>query len=703
MTDEVRQLTEEDKEEIRGTYAALRSSVPGFRTRASQSRMIGVASRTLATTGAVAACEAATGVGKSLAYLTAGVPIAMRHGMKLVVSTGTVALQEQLVHRDIPAFLAATKLDAKLALAKGRGRYACTRELVSLTAANDATEQLFGDSSDEGAAWSRAPQAGEAELVGRLLTALSARTWDGDLDRPPEPVPDELKPMLTTSGSACANTRCAHYQSCPFVQARAGLGSANIIVVNHSLLLADLALSEDEDTFGGVLLPAPSKCLYVIDEGHHLASRAREADAASVNLQSFRKRLPKLRNQVRAAYQALGKPKIASHTFDDGVADLGELEQALSRLEKDIASAWVPKADDRDGSMWRAPNGVLPDQWRMSSFELRGLSHKSLKWISGVRRALTEADSLPKGAGDVLVRDLGVAVERMRGLNSLCQMWAENSASDGPPIARWISLAPSDASLVLHASAVSAAKFLSTRLFDNAGATLVTSATLGDFNALALDTGLPERSENVRLPSPFNIRENGKLVVPAMRTSAKDRDAHAQECAQWMARDLDWTAGNLVIFTSKVKMDMVYKALPASRQGSCLVQGSRSKADLLAAHATAIKEGRGSTIFGMAAFGEGIDLPGELCSTVVITNLPFSVPSDPIGATFADWLEAQGRRPFDEVSVPEAIRVLMQYCGRLLRHESDKGRVVVLDRRLVESNYGRRMVRALPDFSHEFA
>jgi ATP-dependent DNA helicase DinG len=132
-------------------------------------------------------------------------------------------------------------------------------------------------------------------------------------------------------------------------------------------------------------------------------------------------------------------------------------------------------------------------------------------------------------------------------------------------------------------------------------------------------------------------------------------------------------------------------------------QGSRAKAILLAEHAKDIEDGTGSTLFGLASFGEGLDLPGKLCQTVVITQLPFAVPTDPVGATWAEWLESQGRNPFFEVSVPHATRLLIQYCGRLIRNETDTGRVVLLDRRIVARRYGAQMLNALPPFQRQVA
>jgi ATP-dependent DNA helicase DinG len=233
---------------------------------------------------------------------------------------------------------------------------------------------------------------------------------------------------------------------------------------------------------------------------------------------------------------------------------------------------------------------------------------------------------------------------------------------------------------------------------------VLASATLsigGDFRNFAAQIGLPEHAETLALPSPFDLRRQARLEVPALRHSPDQRDAHVAEVVAWLDAALDWSRGNLVLFTSRAKLEACYSALPLLRRQRVLAQGSRSKSTLLASHAAAVNAGQGSTLFGLASFGEGLDLPGRLCETVVITQLPFAVPTDPVGATFAEWLEAKGRNAFVEVSIPQATRTLIQYCGRLIRGEADSGRIVILDNRLLTRRYGARMLAALPDFERK--
>lgn len=703
MSDEVptpRSLTEDLKDEIRGSFAALRKSLEGFRPRKSQNRMIGFASTVLAQDGGVGACEAPTGVGKSLGYLTAGVPIALAHKKKLVLATGTVALQEQLLDQDLPLFNKATCYDAKVVLAKGRGRYACPRNIADLAGGQDAGGLFEGDDAmqDSASSWTFKPGPTETGLVERLFRGLESGKWDGDLDRPPEAIPDRMRPLLTTTRGGCSGRRCAYIEQCPFFLARKEIEHASIIVANHSLVLADLSMPAEDGSYGGVVLPPPSDCLYVFDEGHHLAERARDVGSAQYVMPSFGKRAQKLRSYIRASYQALDKEKIGKLSSNEGFSLMTELQEALASMESEIGAQWTPQADSKEEPMWVAPNGVIPAEWQMRASELARLSKKVESWLGSIRRGLLDASDLPKGAQETLPRELGAAIERVTGQRELWELWDRVDSPNAIPIARWITLDPKDSSLILHASSVSAAQFLEERLFNQAGAVLLTSATLGDMEALKRNTGMPKDAETVSLPSPFNLPENGTLRVPAMRTLPADREGHATEVAQWLDQNLDWEAGNLVIFTSRAKMKMVHERLSPEHQLRCKVQGSQAKSTLLKQHASDVEEGFGSTLFGLASFGEGLSLPGKLCTTVVVTQLPFAVPTDPVLSTYSQWLESKGRRPFDEISVPDATRVLIQYLGRLLRHEDDRGEVVILDRRLVDKRYGRTILEALPPF-----
>jgi len=696
-------LTDDLKSQITSTYRTLKEKVPGFRVRRPQQEMIGAIATGLSEPGGIVVIEAQTGTGKSMGYLVPALALAEASGKKVVVATATIALQEQLYNKDIPSLLAATGRQHTVVIAKGRRRYLCVRNL-RLLGHQDASQQELGLGEGAVGAWPRLPRAGEVDKVQRLHDAFQAEQWDGDMDATPEPVDEDLRQLLTTSAGGCANRRCAFADRCPFMRARAQIQAASIVVTNQDLLLSDLMIPSDDDSNGGVLLPKPAESLYIIDEAHHLPAKAVEQGAAQVSLSSSIRWLQKTPALARSAYGVLGKEKVGGLTIEDGTGLVESLRAELEAMERQVLSTWTPDQDNAH-DLWRASLGQLPEAWRVASESLQALAATVHKWLASLRRRVMEAPGhLDANLTGTLARELGLAAEKAEDHEVLWGTWAEEEVlADYPPIARWVTRG-NDGHLLCHASGVTAGGLLRRILWEQAGGVVLTSATLAggdEFRRLRIATGLPEHALLRQLPSPFDLTRQGRVEIPRIEAMPEQADAHMDAIAAWLETDLDWSRGNLVLFTSRKKMQGVFDRLSKARRERVKLQGARSRGELLEQHGKDIEDGRGSTLFGLASFGEGTDLPGRLCETVVITQLPFAVPTEPVSATYAEWLETRGRNPFVEVTVPEATRVLIQYCGRLIRTETDTGRIVILDRRIVSKRYGSTMLRALPPFARE--
>ncbi|WP_201313817.1 ATP-dependent DNA helicase DinG [Dyella sp. EPa41] len=692
-------LTDTTKDAIRAAYTRLKDGLPGFRARASQGKMIAEVAKALAQEGGAAVIEAPTGTGKSMAYLIAGAEVARAQKKKLLIATATVALQEQLVQRDIPLYLKLNGTEAKVALAKGRGRYLCPRNLAMASNSLNETAQMGLAFDADLALWTKPPQERDKKALSKLADLFDRHEWDGDIDTAPEPISDVLRPMITTSAGGCTGRKCALFMNCPFFAARRAVGDADIIVANQDLVLADLTMPREEDGFGGVILPKPDETLYIFDEGHHVPNKAIDRGAAEVYMTAAVRQLSRLGRQIHAAYSLTDKEVIGKLALDAGDQKLQELSDALEELEKEIRLGWLPSPDD-DEPMYRGSLGQLPEAWVEHARALYVFTGEIERWVGAVRRAVLEmTESGP--THEALSRELGMALERIDRQLRTWRAWSTSDGENAPPLARWVTMSV-DQQLVCHASSVSAGGLLRSVLWGNASAVVMTSATLsagGNFRGFADAVGLPDDAVTLSLPSPFDLATQARLEVPALRALPDAREEHVQEICDWLATHLDWAAGNLVLFTSRMKLDRVLQKLPIEYVRKVRAQGSLGKAQLVAEHIADIEAGKGSTLFGLASFGEGLDLPGKLCETVVITQLPFAVPTDPVGATYAEWLESRGRNPFIEVTVPEATRLLTQYCGRLIRTETDRGRIVLLDRRVVLKRYGERMLKALPPFT----
>jgi len=692
-------LADSTKDAIRASYARLKDGLPGFRARSSQGKMIAEVAKALGRHGGVAVIEAPTGTGKSMAYLIAGVEVARFQKKRLLIATATVALQEQLVQRDIPLYLRLNGIEAKVALAKGRGRYLCPRNLaMAANSLNDSAQMGLAGMDADLAIWVKPPALRDKQALVKLSAAFDRREWDGDMDAAPEPVSDLLRPMLTTSAGGCTSRKCVHFMVCPFFAARRAVDDAEIIVANQDLVLADLTMPGEDEGWGGIILPRPDETLYIFDEGHHVPAKAIDRGTAEVYMNLSARQLSRLGRQVHAAYSLTDKESIGKLSLDKGDEKLQELSHTLEELEREIRLGWLPDPAEAE-PMYRGSLGQLPEPWVEHAGVLSVYTGEIQRWLNAVRRAVVEmTDGGP--TQEALSRELGIALERLEKQARCWRAWAASDVDDTPPMARWVTLT-GDQQLVCHASAVSAGGMLGNVLWGNASGVVMTSATLsagGNFRGFADSVGLPDDAVCLSLPSPFDLASQARLEIPAMRTLPEAREAHAEEISEWLADNLDWDAGNLVLFTSRAKLDRVLQKLPIAHVRKVRAQGSLGKSQLVAEHCADIEAGKGSTLFGLASFGEGLDLPGKLCETVVITQLPFAVPTDPVGATYAEWLESRGRNPFLEVSVPEATRLLTQYCGRLIRNETDHGRIVLLDRRVVLKRYGAGMLRALPPF-----
>lgn len=695
MTEKVeapRALNDALKAGIRDAYAKLQANTPGFSTRRSQSQMIGVVSRALSHSGGVGVVEAPTGVGKSLGYLTAGVPIALATKKKLVISTGTVALQSQLVERDIPNFLKATGIEATVALAKGRTRYLCTRNAAEAHG-DGAQEGMF---DDEQPLFDRPLAPIEMDLAQSLSKAFLEGRWNGDLDNAPETISNTLRSRITTPASGCAGRKCAYSAQCAVLRSRNTVREAQIVVTNHALLLSALSIGESDN--GQPLIAPPSDMLLVLDEGHHIGNVAIDQGAASLALDEMAKRTGRLQVLIAASYRAVDKDKLGNLLPNEAIEAAAKVSKQLKAFRDVIDRSWRPDPSAQE-PMWRAPNGRLPEIWMP---EIEAIADDTRALFNWAHAALTQvAKGKPEDAArERLQRNLGMALEMIEQQHNLWTGWRREDKEGQPPTARWITLSR-DGDLVLHGSPVSAANVLRKLLWDEVDSVVMTSATLtggGDFQALAIDNGIPAEAEMVSLASPFDLPNQAQLIVPVFPVTPDDKEGHPKEIAKYLVKELDWDKGSIVLFTSRWKMEKVAELMPAAQRKQVLVQGETAKQKMIDEHLRRTSAGEGSVLFGLNSFGEGLDLPGEACTTVVITQVPFAVPTDPQTSTLSEWFESRGLNAFNLIAIPHALRTLTQFSGRLIRTSTDTGRVIILDSRLLTRRYGKRIIDSLPPF-----
>jgi ATP-dependent DNA helicase DinG len=629
--------------------------------------------------------EAGTGIGKSLAYAQGAIPCALKSRKKLIISTATLALQEQLITKDLPLFHAISADHFTFTLVKGRQRYCCAQRLAQLASPASLDAQL---SFQELLSFS--PDAAQQQIYQQLWHAYESGSWAGDRDSWSQSLDDELWREISAERHIC-NPLFDHHQACPFHHARAQMNEMDVLVVNHALLLADLALG------GGVVLPVPEDCIYVLDEAHHLPIIARDQASALIplaNTLSWLQKLPQIGDRLIKLVQGDATRSTSARlatTVYELIDDYRQIESLLK-----AQAAWFSETTEH-----RFVEGRLPD-------ELSGLSHslfegsgKLIRLLERQQQALTEAIKLgeiPRRDGEALLAELGHALLRSHQMQALWLLYKEENAYK--PVAKWITYDPQGPEYQLQAAPLEMGHWLDQMLWSRGSGAILVSATLtalNSFDHFRRQIGLyaDDGSRYLRLLSPFDYQQ-AEIWVPTMDCDPGD-PGFTQQLIQQLPLYLAEQQATLVLFASYWQMQEVAAGL--REQGwSLLVQGEASRNALLLLHKERCLHGQPSILLGTGSFSEGLDLPGVQLTNLIITKLPFAVPTSPIEAAQAEWIISRGGNPFLQVTVPDASRKLIQACGRLIRKEGDAGRIVLLDRRIVTRRYGQGMLDALPPF-----
>jgi len=684
----------------------------GFRQRHGQHEMAACVAATLARadlgehpapTQAIAVIQAGTGVGKSAAYAATAIALALERKTRVVISTATVALQEQLMSKDLPALAASMEQPFVFALAKGRGRYVCRVKLERLVGTGDADDDLFDEEDLPGQRLSQASkeamEARRNHLFDSMATLLAKDQWDGDRDTlrmTPDPADWSV---VAADRHSCTVRHCPRFRECSYYQARNALAEANVIVANHDLVLSSL---------GTKTLPELDNCLVIFDEGHHLPAVALDQFSAAMDMSNLRwlDKVPKTMNDVAGKLHLTVGADVATIT--------SQLKGALTqvaRLALDLVWAHTgrnARGEGNDGTL-RFAHGVLPAELMEPVAQIQaqavGLS-RAMDALGGEIKALAKEDPGQALLCAQLFAKLGSVAPRLGSVATTAQLLLEHGEQ---PLAKWLDVRSSNGFLTVtaHACPIVPGDLLRQFLWSGVRGAIVTSASLtscGSFDYFMAEAGLSagDSVQTLAVSSPFDYTRQGLLTVAPTRAEPKQAQAYTAEMVSALMRDLETvTRGALALFTSRVQMQAAVDAIPGHLLDMVLMQGTQSRTRLLEAHRTRVQSGMPSVLFGLQSFGEGLDLPGELCETVFIAKLPFSPPSDPVDEARAEWLKTLGRDPFNELVVPATGIKLLQWTGRAIRTEEDSAQVVCYDKRLTQTAYGRRMLAGLPPYRLE--
>lgn len=707
-------LTDQQKQSIQTAYRTF-TSRDGYRPRYGQRVMIAEIAKYLGgieensegfrkSAPQVCVVEAGTGTGKTLAYTLSVLPLALEQKRKVVISTATTALQDQVIAKDLPELSKHSGLNFSYALAKGRGRYLCLSKV---------DQQLEGLNVDQSTLpmFLLEQQTNELsqEMLEGYLSSYAANSWDGDRDSLPNTVDDEIWRAISTDNQQCSNRRCSYFNSCPYYAARNAWEDADVIVANHDLVLSDLALG------GGVILPELESSIYVFDEAHHLADKALSHFTVGGGIKAAQSWLKSLSKSIAEFAPFLGPGnylgKFIEEITEASLACHEHLDAAYEGLATGVA--WEYEEGSSDGR-YRFKEGIIPEQLLLWAGELKRLFGTIVRCLDELRTEVTRAVDeksdcgLSKEEGEQWFPVMGSLCNRAEGYLELWQFYALEQKPDAAPNARWMVLRSFDnqTDVYLYGSPLSAGSVLFHALWKNVYASILTSATLtalGSFKRLEYKTGLPEGSLYHQVVSPFNFPEVATLRIPAMEIAPTDQESHTN----YIAEELEALVGEheaiLVLFSSRRQMNDVFYQADRTLREEIMTQDDMSKQELINRHKEKVDAGERSILFGLASMAEGIDLPGKYLTHVIIAKIPFAVPNDPLEQSISEWLESKGRNPFMEVAVPDASLKLIQACGRLIRTESDAGLITILDNRLLTRRYGKMLIDALPPYKKQFS
>ncbi|MFT4926549.1 MAG: ATP-dependent DNA helicase DinG, partial [Phenylobacterium sp.] len=473
----------------------------------------------------------------------------------------------------------------------------------------------------------------------------------------------------------------------------------DVLIVNHSLLLADLELG------GGKIISAPEDSIYIIDEGHHLPRITRDFSSAQATVKGAKdwlEKLPKLVGQLSATL-------VSSRTINISLKMDEAIEECRQTLDKvyqwlDANHATLFLKEDR----LRFENGKLPDNLLLHAETLSPATGNVVKHLQKLQEMLKEEvteDAISPSIAEPLLIEMGFFLHRSENLHKLWDQLAYVKSEKSAPNARWIEAVKHknrSNDYLIATSPLEVGFVLQDKLWSKCAGAVVCSATLtalNKFDFFRHQAGLlnNDGTRYIQVPSPFNYQENATLLMPALACEPTAPN-FTDELIRVIPGLLDDQSASLVLFSSYWQMEKVAAAIRDEHDLTILVQGELSRQMIISGHLKAIDKGNSSIIFGTQSFSEGLDLPGDYLTNLIITKVPFAVPTSPVEEAHAEYIKLKGGNAFMELSIPDASKKLVQACGRLIRKENDVGRVVILDRRLLTKRYGKAMLDALPPF-----
>ena len=649
-------VNQADFDKLFAEGGALSSAIPGFKHRAQQLEMARAILNAIEKTS-VAVTEAGTGTGKTVAYL---VP-ALLAGGKVIVSTGTKNLQDQLFHRDIPAVRRALRVPVTVSLLKGRSNYLCHYHLEKTRTSG------------------RLPTREDTRYL-RLITEQAAATASGDrAEFAGVPENAGVWSSVTSTRENCLGADCPNYKECYVMAARRDAQQADVVVVNHHLFFADIMLRGE-----GMAELLPACNTVILDEAHQLPETARMFFGQTLTSHQMMEVARDAMNEGLAGAREAADWALLTRNFETSVRDT---RLVLPEMPMRIAYAQLKKREELNLALGRSLDKLLDLNRALEAHAERSEGLQSV-WrraveLSEMMQGWVEAGARPQGEEEPPWQDENAPVD-----------------AEPNPAVRWVE--SGGVGFQLHLTPMSIAPVFREQVESERRAWIFTSATLAvknDFAHYLGELGL-DQVEGVTAqswPSPFDYEAQSLLYVPSAMPDPLSPDFTSKVVERAMPLIEAAGGGVFMLFTTLKAMRLAYDLLADQlpRRGldiPLLLQGDGSRTELL----DRFRQHGNAILVASQSFWEGVDVKGEALQLVVIDKLPFAPPDDPVLAARIDAMKKQGRNAFMEYQLPHAAIALKQGAGRLIRDETDRGVLMICDTRLVDKPYGRKLWQALP-------
>ncbi|MCZ6864687.1 MAG: DEAD/DEAH box helicase family protein [Candidatus Dadabacteria bacterium] len=649
--------------------------------------------------------EAGTGTGKTLSYLIPAVNWALKNEERVVISTNTINLQEQLIDKDIPLLYSAFEDDFSYSLVKGMRNYLC------LLRAETIQEGLFEMVDDD-----------EVDSINSILDWAKV-TDDGSLSDLNFTPPDSVWDKVSAESDSCLRARCPHYSRCFFYKSRREIAASQLLVVNHHLLFSDLAIKGASESSDAGILP-PFKRV-ILDEAHHLNDTATSHFGMRATKFGIIRVLRRLKRKSKGGqgkgliyFTASLATKLVKMYRKGIINDLLRKVEDLLSTKVDTVEQYVgdsfdalytfclPIVQEKEGGKEEINLRITEDITEREGWG------KIDKKFSLLRIRLKELHEEIKAITDILIdyeveSDIAKLIVEFKGVENKLDYYSDvistflSTEEDG--FVRWVEGRMGRGGILsgLGLSPLDISSTLKERLYSKCDTVVMTSATMAvdkSFGFLKSGLGLEDeqRVQELILPSPFNYEEQLLLTIPD-DIPEPGNVGYSDAISDLITKAVKASNGNaLILFTSYTLLETVYKNIYGELEDDgilTLKQGAFPRGKLL----DKFRIEDNSVLFATDSFWEGVDVPGDALKLVVITRLPFRVPTEPIIEARVEYMENQGLNSFTDYSVPVAVLKFKQGFGRLIRTKTDKGAVLVLDKRLISKFYGKFFLNSLPD------